>query len=301
MHAPSSAERRPPPPHDERTRPISCVRDAFARVALSTTGDRAARIGLGARSVIYLVLGYLVARIASGALGPAQNDQPASGPGVAQAVAQQAGGHVVVFVLGVGLILFALFSVLDAVLHHDDEDTALSRWTNRVVSIWTAVLYGALGGYCLVTAFSAGSQSSRKESRTQTQWSAHVLQWPGGQVWLFVAGVTPVVIAGFLVSRAVRQQFREQLDEHRMGPRARRMIVVSGTVGFVGRAALFALVGGVIIAAAVENDPHNGKGVDGGARIVAQNLYGSIGLWFLAVGLAAYGLYLGVESRYRTV
>ncbi|MGN6605880.1 MAG: DUF1206 domain-containing protein [Jatrophihabitans sp.] len=277
------------------------VRAAFAAVARSTAGEQGARVGLAARCLVYVVLGYLVARIAGGALGPAKNDQPASGPGVAQAVAQQTGGHIVVFVLGVGLVLFGLFSVLDAVLHHDHEDTALSRWTNRVVSLWTAVLYAALGAYCVVTAFAGGTQSASKENRTQTQWSAHVLRWPGGQVWLFLAGATPIVIAGFLVSRAVRQQFREQLDEHRMSPRAKRITFVLGTIGYLGRAGLFALVGGVVVAAAIEDDPQHGKGVDGGARLLAGNPWGSAGLWLLALTLACYGVYLGLESRYRRI
>jgi hypothetical protein len=288
---------------DEREpgRRLPPLRRWAAALTNTRAGDRGARVGLAARSLVYLVLGYLVARIAAGALGDPQNDQPASGPGVAQAVAQQAGGHVLVFVLGVGLILFGLFSLLDAALHHEHEDTALSRWTNRVVSVWTALLYGALGGYCLYVALVGGTAKASQENRQQTQWSAHVLQWPAGRVWLFLAGVTPIVIAGFLVSRAWRRQFREQLAEDQMSPRARTVVLTLGAVGYLGRAGLFALVGGVIVAAALEDDPQHGKGVDGASRLLASNPIGSTGLWLLAVCLAAYGVYLGLEARYRHV
>src|SRR5690242_14363593 len=68
-----------------------------AQVANSEGGDRAARVGLGARTVVYVLLGYLVAQIALGALGQPGSSQPATAQGAAQAIAAQTGGRVVVF------------------------------------------------------------------------------------------------------------------------------------------------------------------------------------------------------------
>jgi Domain of Unknown Function (DUF1206) len=56
-----------------------------------------------------------------------------------------------------------------------------------------------------------------------------------------------------------------------------------------------------VVAAAVKDDPSNGKGVDGAARLLADNTLGATALWLLALGLAAYGAYLGIEAGYRRV
>lgn len=60
---------------------------------------------------------------------------------------------------------------------------------------------------------------------------------------------------------------------------------------------LFAIVGGCIISAAVENDPSKGQGVDGSVRIVAGNAAGVVLLWLLAGMLVVYGCYVFVEAR----
>src|SRR4051794_4697819 len=97
------------------------VRRASRELADTPWVDRAARVGLAVRGVVFLVGAYLVARIASGALGGSSTDKAASGSGVAQAVADQSGGTVLVFLLGVGLALYAMFCLLDAVLHHEQH------------------------------------------------------------------------------------------------------------------------------------------------------------------------------------
>src|SRR4051794_17777175 len=79
------------------------VRGAAARIERQPWWRNAVRVGVGARAFAFLVLGYLLVRIATGGLGPGDGStgsQPASQKGVAQAVAAQSGGHVVVFLLG---------------------------------------------------------------------------------------------------------------------------------------------------------------------------------------------------------
>jgi hypothetical protein len=64
---------------------------------------------------------------------------------------------------------------------------------------------------------------------------------------------------------------------------------------------LFAVVGGCILSAAVEDEPSNGQGVDGAVRILAEGTAGVVLLWALAAMLFVYGCYVVVEARYRRV
>jgi hypothetical protein len=279
------------------------LRRVTRRAADKTWVDRAARAGLAARGVVYLLLGYLVARIAAGALGGGSTSKPASGPGVAQAIAAQTGGRAVLFVLAVGLMCYALFSLGDAILHHDRESPAAKRWGDRALSIWGFVIYGIFSGYSFYTAFSskAGKSTAGQDQRQKTQWSARVLRWTAGWLWLGLLGLVLLVIAAFLVSRAWRRSFRPRLERDEMSTRVWRLAIVLGTLGYIGRALLFGIVGWFVSSAAIDDDPAHGQGVDGAIRLLADSTSGAGILSVLAALLVGYALYLGIEARYRHV
>lgn len=263
---------------------------------------RALRVGLAARGVVYLALGYLVARIALGALAGPSTQDTASGTGVAQAIAQQSGGRAVVALLAIGLLLYALFSLVDAALHHEAEEPAAKRWADRALSAWGFLAYGAFSGYCIHTAVSPPpGQTAAQSHRQDTQWSARVLSWPAGQLWLAGLGFALLVIAAFLLSRTARRSFRTRLPRSDMGRWTWRLAVVLGTAGYFGRALLFGIVGWYVTGAAIENDPSHGQGVDGSVRLLAGSGAGPPLLWLLAITLVLYGAYMFVEARYRRV
>ncbi|MDT4917014.1 MAG: hypothetical protein QOH89_1714, partial [Pseudonocardiales bacterium] len=247
------------------------VRQATRQLADEAWVDRAARIGLAVRGVVFVILAYLVGRIASGALGGDTTSKPASGPGVAQSIAAQSGGRVVLFVLACGLVFYALFSLLDAVIHHNAESSLAKRWGARLVAAWGFAVYGAFSIFCFVTATSDESTgtSSRAEDAQQAQWSARVLRWPGGWFLLGALAFALLVAACVLAIAGIRRSFRDNLDESAMSPGIDRAATVLGTVGCVGRAGMFALVGYFVARAAIEDDPSNGQGVDGSARQLA--------------------------------
>jgi hypothetical protein len=264
--------------------------------------ERVARIGVVARGVVFLVLAILIARIASGALGGDSTGKAASGAGVARTIAAQTGGRVMLFALAIGALCYALFSLFDAVMRHDFESDA-KKWGKRALSIWAFVTYGAFSIYSFATALSGKNESgsSRKEGAEQSQWSARVLRWPAGQVLLFAVGVALAIAAVALAVRAIRRKFRDRLDEHRMSRPVLRTTLSLGTVGLLGRGALFAIVAWFVTDAAIDNDPSHSKGVDGSVRAFADNGGGAALLWVVALAVVAFGLYLLLEARYRRV
>lgn len=292
---------------DERTRPDNDGDGAAERTAQaaadSKVGDRLVRVGIASRGVVYLVLAYLVARVAFGGLGSASTSRPASAPGVAVTLAAQPGGEPMLFVLGIGLILFALFCLIDAILNHDDEDSAWKRWGARFVSGWSFVLHIAFAIYCFATAVvhSAGTQHASKSDSTSKHWSAKVLNWPGGPLWLGLAGVTLLVIAAVLAVQAVRRSFEDGLERGRMSHRGWQWVVVTGTIGHLGRAVLFGTIGWFVLSAAIEDDPNHGAGVDGAARLLADNTAGAVFLAVVAAALFVFGVYMFLEAKYRKV
>jgi hypothetical protein len=274
-------------------------RRAAGDVANNPWGERALRFGIGARGFVFLVLAYLVARIATGALGSGGTHNSASSSGVAQTLAQQPGGPIVLVLLGVGLICFALFCLVLAV-REPGGDSALKRWAARAAEVWRAAVYGAFGGYCFAKAFGGTSGgTSGHTDRQQTQWSAQVLRWPAGWLWLGLLAAGLFVAAGIQLRRAVKRRFTDDLKEHEMGRRTRPTVTVLGVVGYLGRTGAYALVGWFVLHAALEDDPDKGKGVDGSARMLAASTGGPALLWLLAIAVGVFGLYLFAEARYR--
>lgn len=257
---------------------------------------------MAVRGVVFVVLAYLVARIASGALGASSTNAAASGSGVAQALAAQTGGRVIVFLLGAGLACYAGFSALDTILHTDDPSD-LKRWWLRLQASVRTAIYAGFSVYVLYTAFNPQRQSgsSQHENKEQAHWSAKVLGWPAGWLWLGALGLGLLIGAVVLIVIAVRRMFLEYLDEQRMSRRAMQVASTTGVAGFLGRATLFALAGWFISEAAVKNDPADSQGVDGSVRAFADNAAGAVFLYVLAVALVAFGIYMVVEARYRRV
>lgn len=275
------------------------ARSAARDFATNPWGDRAARIGIASRGFVFLVLAYLLARIALGALGEGGTSKAASGPGVAEAIGAQTGGRFVLVLLGIGLLLYAVFSLLEAILENDSSD--LKKWGKRTRSLWQMAIYAAFGVLCIVKAASLGgsSGSSAHSNRQQEQWSARVLRWPAGWLWLGLLGAVLFAIAAAQVYGCLRRHFLKKLKKERMSRRMYRAAIVIGVVGHLGRAAAFALVGWFVLQAAIENDPQKGRGVDGSARMLASSSGGPALLWALAVGLALFGVHQFVEARYR--
>lgn len=274
------------------------------RVARSTWGERCARTGLAARGVVFLLLAYLVVRVALGALGTSDgSSSPASLPGVADALDRQGGGPVILILLGVGLAMYALFSLIDTILHHDDESPESKRWGDRALSAWGVIMYVGFCVYCFTIAASPSptGESSAHDRSQKAQMTADVLRWPGGPVWLGLLATLFLVMAGFLVSRAWRRSFQPRLDRDRMSDRTWKIATVLGSLGYLGRAGLFGVVGGCIMYAAVENAPRYGQGVNGALRVIASSTVGPPLLGVLAALLAVYGAYMFIETRYRYV
>jgi hypothetical protein len=277
------------------------ARSVTAKVADSHWGDRSLRAGLAARGIVFLIFAELVARVALGGLGEPSTSKPAQLTGVPQALAAQPGGRPVLVVLAIGMVLYALFSLVDAIRHHNDEDPAAKRWGDRALSAWGFVMYTGLAIYAFSVALSGSNSSSSQDNRQKAVWSAKVLRWPAGWFWLGLLAAVLLIMAAFLISRAWRRSFRPRLERERMSARTWRLAMVLGIVGYLGRATLFGIVGGCIMSAAVENDPQHGQGVDGSLRILAGDPAGEGLLWALVVMLVVYGLYMFIETRYRKV
>ncbi|MCU1346633.1 MAG: putative integral rane protein, partial [Acidimicrobiia bacterium] len=226
--------------------------------------DGAARLGLAGRGVIWVLIGVIAARLASGNNPNAEADRQ----GALRQLADQRFGEVVLVALAIGLAGYVLWRLSEAIWGYQHETDKKKRLGHRVSSVVKAIAY--LAFLASVISVLRGSSSSKKSGNQQPKvWTARVLGWPAGQTLVTIAGL--VVIAGgcYLIYRGVTRKFEKKLEMGRMSESVRKATRVLGTFGVAARGAVFAAAGLLLVKAARDFDPNQTQGIDGTLRTVA--------------------------------
>jgi hypothetical protein len=274
------------------------------RAADSEWVEVAGRLGLAARGVLYLVVGALAAKIALGR----NESRPADKQGALQAVAHGGWGRIALVVLAVGFAGFALWRFAQAVQGEGSTRTRRKgRKKAREEFKGLAWRLGKVGqGLVYVAAFATavsllggsggGGGGGDQQDRS---WTAQVLGWPGGRVLVGLVGLVIVGAGLGLAAWGLGRRFEKQWRKGRMPPWLRTVGGALGMAGMVARGLVFALLGLLLVKAAVDFDPNKARGVDGTLRAIAAQPYGRVLLLAAAAGLAAFGLVSFIDARYR--
>jgi hypothetical protein len=250
--------------------------------------DRLARVGLAARGLVYILIAVLAYQVASG-----NRRGRADQKGAFQTLAQHGWGKAVLSMAIIGFFGYAIWLATDAVWGHRSEPARRKRIAARVESGAKVVFYVLLAilGIKIMT----GARSSGG-SETVT---AKVLNIPGGQALVALAGAVVIGVAAAQAWRGCTMQFTEYLNLRQLSPTLRRTVVTLGKVGYIARGVVFGLIGFLVIVAAVSYDPEKARGFDAALRELAAQPYGPWLLVTIAVGLACFGVYSFAEARYR--
>ncbi|MBE4733785.1 DUF1206 domain-containing protein [Streptomyces caniscabiei] len=264
------------------------------RAARSSVTEGAARAGLTARGVIYLLVGALALQIAFGG-----SSEQADRQGALEEIAEKPLGSVMLWALGIGLVGMALWRLSEAVFGAAGPDG--QKWTKRLASAARFVFY-AFVAYSVLT-FAAGGGgggggSSDEQSRDVT---ARALELPGGQWLVGAAGVGVIAAGGWIGVRAAMRSYHKHLRLGEMSRRTRRLVDVTGVAGGVARGLVFATAGVFAVRAAIQYEPDEAKGLDDTLRSFADSPAGPALLACVAAGLVLFGLFSFAMARWRKV
>ena len=256
-----------------------------AKRAASKTGDHpvvewGARLGYGANGVLHLLLAFLTAQIALGGGG----DKQASQSGALATLAGETLGQVLLWVLAAGFTLLAVWQLTELFVRHEVFDKAKAGGK--------LVLYAALT-WTSFTFASGGRTSSNKQSKDFT---ATLMDAPGGQLLVGLVGVAILGIAGYHVYKGWKRKFLDDLQEH-----PGQWAVVAGRVGYIAKGIALVAVGVLFITAAIEQRAGKVTGLDGALHSMLDLPAGPVILVGVALGLAAYGAYSFARARYARV
>ncbi|MFF7389161.1 DUF1206 domain-containing protein [Streptomyces scabiei] len=266
------------------------------RAARSSVTEGAARAGLTARGVIYLLVGALALQIAFGG-----SSEQADRQGALEEISERPLGSVMLWALGIGLVGMALWRLSEAVFGAAGPDGR--KWTKRLASAARFVFYAFVAYSVLTFAAGGGSGgggggSSDEQSRDVT---ARALELPGGQWLVGAAGLGVIAAGGWIGVRAAMRSYHKHLRLGEMSRRTRRLVDVTGVVGGIARGLVFATAGVFAVRAAIEYEPDKAKGLDDTLRSFADSPAGPALLACVAVGLVLFGLFSFAMARWRKV
>jgi len=252
--------------------------------------DALARLGLAARGLVYLLVGWLALRIAFDR-GGAQADRQ----GALHEIASKPGGTAVLAGTALGFAGYAAWRATQALWGHREDDGA-TKVAKRVASGARAALYAGFAVSTVRIIVGAGSQGSDATSR---QAASGLLGKPFGRELVIAIGAGFVIAGLVLGIRGVLRSFESNLKTEQMGRGMQRFVAALGVAGQTARGVVFAMVGWFLVDAAVSYDPDKARGLDGSLRTLAQGGWGKAALVAVALGLASFGLYSLAEARYR--
>lgn len=259
-------------------------------IARSTPVRVGARIGLAAYGLTHVLVAWLALQLAFGGSG-----QSADQAGAFETLASGTGGRLLLWVLVAGFVAVGLWQLEQAVWGFDHVQDTSTKLVRRITSGARAVLFAVLA----VLAGRAAA-SGNAGGGGQQQATAGVLGLPGGQLVVGACGLGIVVVGGVMAWRAWRKKFLDDM-ELPADRRVRTAVERSGQVGGVAKGVALALVGLLVILAAVQAKPEEASGLDAALRALAGQPYGVVALVAVAVGLLAYGVFGWFDARYHRV
>jgi hypothetical protein len=267
--------------------------------AAQRTGERAthsrvlaiaARAGLAARAVVYILVGWLAIDIATG-----HGHREANQKGALADVASRTGGSVLLVILTAGLFGYAVWQLARAAFGTAERGKDAGP---RLRSLCSAIFYGGLG-IAAITVLTGSSRSG--QAQQQAGWTARAMQHTGGRWLVGLIGAVFVVVGVVMVWEGVARKFRDQLRTSEMSRTERRVVEGIGAFGSTARGVVIAVAGALVIDAAVTADPKKSTGLDGALRTLAQQPMGPWLLGLAAAGLIVFGGFSLACVRYQRV
>jgi hypothetical protein len=148
----------------------------------------------------------------------------------------------------------------------------------------------------LVLAFSAAKfamGSGQSSSRQNAGLSAQMMQSGWGIAALIVVALVLAGVGGYHVYKGATKGFLDELTIS--GGSA---ITWIGVVGYVAKGLVLIGVGILVVVATMTSDPAKASGLDAAVKTLGTAPFGKILLIVAALGIAAYGVYGFIRSRY---
>jgi hypothetical protein len=251
-----------------------------------------ARIGFAAKSLLYIIIGYLAFKLVLGIGG-----KTAGMKDVLLTIHEQTQpfGDIILACVAAGLVAHTLWRFMQSIFNADNYKNTFVNIINRIGFFTSVVFYGALAFYAAKIIFAFGSSSS-----TQSMIGL-VLTKPFGRWLIGFAGFCIGVSGIYQVYFGTFSKFEFKFELNKMNSFEEKLCRYVSIIGLTARGIVFLLMSILLIQAAWDYDPQKAGGM---GKALLQALYEPYGHWLLGVasaGLVAYGGYCIILAKYRKI
>ncbi|HET9893832.1 MAG TPA: DUF1206 domain-containing protein [Streptosporangiaceae bacterium] len=248
------------------------------------------RAGIAAKGTMYVLVGWIALEVAFGHPGTTADSH-----GALLSVRSTSVGLILLWLLGAGLAGLALWRLVQVC--YGTPSPGGRKLSARGLSAIKAVLYGFLAYSTL--RFAAGGGAPQSTNRQSSDMTAKLMQHPGGQIVVVIAGLVLIGAGGYLIWQALRRAFLNDLLTGQLGARQLLLVTWLGEVGGIARGIVFGAAGVFLVVAGVRHNPGEAKGLDSTLRSFAHTPAGPWLLVLVAAGLVVFGCYSWLEARWR--
>lgn len=242
------------------------------------------RLGMICYGVVHVLLAWLAVQVVFG------EAEQADQKGAIGTVAETPVGPVLLWALAIGLLAYALWQLILIMTGYGWIPERRKR-TFRKVGAGARGLVGALLGiYAIGLANGAGSTSSNQQSQ---EWTAQVMAWPAGPVLVGIAGLVGIGVGIASAHKGIKRKFLEDMHRDRLPKLAEPL----GVFGYCAKGVVYGMIGILIGVAAINHNPGEAGGLDAALKTLQQQTFGSVLLFAVAIGLAAFGVYCFAAAR----
>ena len=260
---------------------------------------RIGRAGWFAKGLVYLIAGYLALEVASKASGwsaasSTTGTQEASPTGALRTVSTSTGGPLLLWLLAIGMLIYAAWRVVTAMLPGSTDTKASMKRVGYIVS---AALYTFLA----FSAIALARQGSgiKNGNQTVTDMSASIMKHSAGRLVIGVIGAIVIGVGLYRISKGLTMDVTDELSLSGMSPARVTWTRRLGAIGEVGRGVGIGLVGFFLLRSAVTYDVAQATGLDGALRRLATQSWGVVVVVIVGVGFAAYGIFCIATFTHR--
>jgi len=256
------------------------------------------RAGWFAKGLVYVIAGLLALLIAAKASGWSQTSstpsEEASPTGALKTVAHGTGGPLLLWILALGMFLYAAWRVVAALM---PGGTDAKAWAKRIGYAVSAVMYTTFA----ITAISlATSKPSNADGNTPvTSASGGIMQHTGGRLLIGAIGTIVIVVGLYRINKGLKEDVNDELDLSGLSSQRLLWTHRIGAIGEIGRGIGIGLVGFFLLRSAVTYDAAEATGLDGALRRLAVEPWGLLVVIAVGVGFAAYGVFCLTTFTHR--
>ncbi|MGE5249019.1 MAG: DUF1206 domain-containing protein [Bacteroidota bacterium] len=263
--------------------PVQQIKNEGKKAAYSPLMDHLTRLGYAIKGVIYITIGVIALGAAMG-----KNSTPADQVGAITAIGKLPMGPLVLWVILIGLISYALWGIIRALLdpfHKGSDTKGLLERGGYLISGLTYASF-AIPTYRLIQGLHGGSSGGQTTSLV-----ARLMAMPGGRWIVGIVGVAIILGGAYQVYMGLSKKFEQRFKAYGLSADQARTANQLGRFGTIARGIVFALAGMFVTLAATSANPGRARGLDGALKFLGHQPYGLWILGVIAIGLMAFGIY----------